>query len=75
VPASAAKALEEPPRHAVHRGQHDGVRPDQRRDVPRHLQQRRSLDGDDHQVLHAERCRFAVGAHRVGGGAARFHQP
>ena len=35
----ARARLQEPPRHAVHGGQHDGVRPQQRRDMARDLGQ------------------------------------
>jgi hypothetical protein len=55
-------AFEKPPGHAVHGHQHQGVGPDQRPDAFGHAGQRGRLDGDHHQVLHAER--FGVG-HRV----------
>jgi hypothetical protein len=51
---AAEAAFEKPPRHAVHRDQHDGVGSDQRPDAFGHGRQCGRLHGDDHQVLHTE---------------------
>ena len=50
----ALEPLREPPRHAVHGGQHDRVRPEQRADLCRDRRQGRRLDGNDHEILRAE---------------------
>ena len=50
----AAKALQKPPRHAVHGGQHNRLRADERRDVPGNISERRCLDSDHNQVLRAQ---------------------
>src|SRR5713101_1312597 len=55
VTGAAGRRQEEPPRHAVHRGQHHGVRSQQGRDLLSGAAERRPLDGQDHQVLRAER--------------------
>jgi len=52
--AQARQALREPPRHAVHGRQDDRLRAQQRRDALRHRAQRRPLDRDDDDVLHAQ---------------------
>ncbi len=59
-----AHAAAEPPRHAVHRRQHQRVRGQQRRDRRRHLGQRLALDGEHHKVLRAELCRVLLRVRR-----------
>jgi len=50
----AAEAVEEPPRHAVERRQHGGVRTEQRADARDRTGQRLGLDRQHHEVLRAE---------------------
>jgi hypothetical protein len=75
--AQHGHALAEPPGHAVHRRQQQGLRADQRRQRRRQRGQCRALDGDHHQVLHTQvggavRSRPGpASAPRPGAGASR----
>ena len=70
-----AKALQKPPGHAVHRGQHRGVGPHQRRDLAHDFSQRRRFDGQHHQVLHPQLCRRGAGGDGLRADAAPKIEP
>ena len=59
-----AKALQEPPGHAIHGCQHDGMRAKQWRNLPRHIGHGRGFDGEHDQVLHTKLLRLVAGSHR-----------
>ena len=50
----ATKALEEPPRHTVHRCQYDRVGSYQRADLAHHVPQCRGFDRQHHQILYPQ---------------------
>jgi hypothetical protein len=54
IRARSGHSREEPPRHAVHRGQHHGAASKQRRDALGHRAHRRLLHRDDDEVLRRE---------------------
>jgi len=56
--------LQEPPRHAVHRGQHDRLGAEQRCERGCGLDQRRPLQRDDHEVLRTEGAGVIGGRYR-----------
>ena len=70
----AAKTLQKPPRHAIHGCEHSGVRANQRRDVARHIRQRRRFDADDDEVLHAQVTRCSAARNSLRRERARLHQ-
>ena len=63
APRGAAKAVQEPPRDAVHRRQHQGVGAEQRRQGLGYLRQGRGFDGHHHQILHAQCLWVVMGGH------------
>ena len=69
------EALQKPPRHAIHRGEHDGVWPDQRCDLLRDVRQRRRFHAQYHQVLDPDVCGRSTRYHRLRRDAFTVAQP
>ena len=76
VAGSRRLAVQKPPGHTVHRGQHHGVGADHRAELCRHLAQGWGFERHQQQVLHAQIAGFVAGVHwglQVLPGDAQLH--